>query len=165
MALDYWFVAPRPRYGHFLTWKLSKNPVFKSVFRITREHTRYVFIFCQLYPHWVWATWFSYGSGQANSKFSLRSHNIGLLVQKWDFRPKMRKWPYLGSEAINQKNKGTLLSSTLKVEGSKVALDYWFLASRSRYGHFLTWKLPKNPFFKTVFRISPEHSGYVFIFC
>ena len=36
----------------------------------------------------------------------------------------MRKWSFLGSEAINQKNKGTLLSQTLKVDGSKVALEY-----------------------------------------
>ena len=36
----------------------------------------------------------------------------------------MRKWLYLCSEDINQKNKGTLLLQTLKVEESKVALDY-----------------------------------------
>ena len=53
----------------------------------------------------------------------------------------MRKWLYLGLEAINQKNKGTLLFQTLKVDESKVALEYCFLASRPRYGHFLTWKL------------------------
>ena len=38
--------------------------------------------------------------------------------------PKTRKWLYLGSEAINEKNKGTLLFHTLKVEESRVVLDY-----------------------------------------
>ena len=36
----------------------------------------------------------------------------------------MRKWSFLGSEAINQKHKGTLLSQTLKVDEGKVALEY-----------------------------------------
>ena len=40
--------------------------------------------------------------------------------------PKLKviKWPYLGTCALNQKNKGTLLSPTLKVEESKVPLFF-----------------------------------------
>ena len=36
----------------------------------------------------------------------------------------MKKRLFPGSEAIHQKNKGTLLSQTLKVDESKVALEY-----------------------------------------
>ena len=34
----------------------------------------------------------------------------------------MRIWPYLSSRAINQKNKGTLLSSTFKVGEVKIVI-------------------------------------------
>ena len=49
----------------------------------------------------------------------------------------MRKWWYLSHWASNQKNKGTLLSWTLKVEESKVPLFFWVEAPKLRYGHFL----------------------------
>ena len=35
---------------------------------------------------------------------------------------KIRKWPYLGQMANNEKDKGTVLSSTLKVKANKVSL-------------------------------------------
>ena len=39
-------------------------------------------------------------------------------------------------EAKNEKNKGTLFSSTLKVGENKVVLLFSFLASKRRYGIF-----------------------------
>ena len=51
-----------------------------------------------------------------------------IILVKWSKTeisgPKLKKLPYFGSEAKNEKNKGTLLSQTLKVEESKVASDY-----------------------------------------
>ena len=37
--------------------------------------------------------------------------------------------------SVRAKNKGTLFSPILKVEGNKVALVWFFLASGLRYGH------------------------------
>ena len=50
---------------------------------------------------------------------------------------KIKKWPYLSHLAFNQKSKGTLFSSTLKVEEKKVPLVFGFEAKWPRYGHFL----------------------------
>ena len=47
------------------------------------------------------------------------------------------KWQYLGSWAINQKNKDTLFSSTFKVWESKVPLIFWFMAQGPKYWHFI----------------------------
>ena len=47
-----------------------------------------------------------------------------------------RNCQYLGSWAKNQKNKGTLFSSTLKVEEKKVLSDFRLGAIWLRYGHF-----------------------------
>ena len=44
---------------------------------------------------------------------------------------------YLSSRAINQKNKGTLLSPTLKVGESKVPLFFSYLALELRHSVFL----------------------------
>ena len=49
----------------------------------------------------------------------------------------MSKGLYLGPWAKNQKNKGTLLAQTLKVEEKKVTLFFYFLAKGPRYCHFL----------------------------
>ena len=54
----------------------------------------------------------------------------------------MRKWPFLSSEAINQKNKGTLFSQTLKVEENKVPLVFSILALGLRYSHFFIFCRP-----------------------
>ena len=48
-----------------------------------------------------------------------------------------QKWPYLSPGALIQKNKGTLLSQTLKVEEKKVPLFFKILAPGPRYGRFL----------------------------
>ena len=56
----------------------------------------------------------------------------------------MRKWPYLSPEATNLKNKGTLFSSTLKVEEKKVSLFFGFVASGQRYGHFVILMIVKT---------------------
>ena len=52
-------------------------------------------------------------------------------------RLEKRKTAYLSSRAINQKNKGTLLSSTFKVGEGKVPLFFWFMALELSYGHIL----------------------------
>ena len=49
----------------------------------------------------------------------------------------MRKMAYLTSRATNQKNKGTLFSSTLKVGKGNVSLFFWFVALKLCYGHIL----------------------------
>ena len=49
----------------------------------------------------------------------------------------MTKWLYLSPEALNRKNKGTLFSSTFKVEDKKVPLFFRLGAYELRYGHFL----------------------------
>ena len=55
----------------------------------------------------------------------------------------MRKWPYLSPEVKNEKNKGTLFSTLLKVGENKVVLDFSFNAYGLRYGDFLV--LSKKP--------------------
>ena len=50
---------------------------------------------------------------------------------------KLKKWSYLGPWTSNQKNKTTLFSSILKVEGNKVVLLFWIDAQEPRYGRFL----------------------------
>ena len=50
-----------------------------------------------------------------------------------------RNCQYLGPWAINDKNKDTLLSQTLKVEEKKVHLFFLFEAQEPRYGHFIYW--------------------------
>ena len=49
-----------------------------------------------------------------------------------------KKWnrPYLTQFGLNWKNKGTLLSSTLKVWEIKVLLFFHFKLKQTRYGHF-----------------------------
>ena len=49
----------------------------------------------------------------------------------------MTKTAYLSSKAINQKNKGTLLSSTFKVGEGKVPLFFCFMALELSFGHIL----------------------------
>ena len=48
--------------------------------------------------------------------------------------------PYLDQEAKNKKNKGTLLSATLKVGENRVPLFFAILAFGPRYGHFCNYK-------------------------
>ena len=50
---------------------------------------------------------------------------------------KMRKGPYLGSGAENDKTKTTFPSRTLKVGEKKVPLFLCLVAPIRRYGHFL----------------------------
>ena len=52
---------------------------------------------------------------------------------------KITKWPYLGRFDSKWKNKGTLFSSTLKVEGNKVLLFFHFGLKSPRYEHFLVF--------------------------
>ena len=52
----------------------------------------------------------------------------------------MKRWPYLSPLAKKNKNKGTFFSSTLKVEGSKVPLSFWYLACGLRYGQIVILK-------------------------
>ena len=52
---------------------------------------------------------------------------------------KTTKWPYLGRFDSKWKNKGTLFSSTLKVEGNKVLLFFHFGLKSPRYEHFLVF--------------------------
>ena len=49
----------------------------------------------------------------------------------------MRKRPYLGLWASNQKNKTMLFPSTFKIEENKVVLFFLLKAQGLRYGHFL----------------------------
>ena len=49
---------------------------------------------------------------------------------------KMTKSSYLPQMTSNQKNKGTLFSSTLKVEEKKVVLFFLFEVNLVRYGDF-----------------------------
>ena len=56
------------------------------------------------------------------------------ILCPWD---KMRKWPYLGSGAENDKTKTTFPSRTLKVGEKKVPLFLCLVAPMRRYGHFL----------------------------
>ena len=64
---------------------------------------------------------------------------------------KITKWPYLGRFDSKWKNKGTLFSSTLKVEGNKVLLFFHFGLKSPRYEHFLVftnhyhWWLRRGP--------------------
>ena len=74
---------------------------------------------------------FIWGSGDEIWSFSLHFSSLA----KWCW--KIRKWPYLGPWASNQKNKGTFLSLTFKVGEKKVPLVFWFEAHRLIYGHFL----------------------------
>ena len=53
---------------------------------------------------------------------------------------KMTIWPYLSPQAKYQKDKGTLLPSTFKVEEKKVPLFLFFLAKGLRYGHLFISK-------------------------
>ena len=52
---------------------------------------------------------------------------------------KITKWPYLGRFDSKWKNKGTLFSSTLKVEGNKVLLFFHFGLKSPRYEDFLVF--------------------------
>ena len=56
------------------------------------------------------------------------------ILCPWD---KMRKGPYLGSGAENDKTKTTFPSRTLKVGEKKVPLFLCLVAPMRRYGHFL----------------------------
>ena len=60
-----------------------------------------------------------------------------MIVSTWSKTKKKEKWPYISSEASNLKNKGTLFSSTLKVEEKKVPLFFGFMAYGLRYRHFV----------------------------
>ena len=51
----------------------------------------------------------------------------------------MRKGPYLGSGAKNDKTKTTFPSQTLKVGEKKVPLFLCLVAPIRRYGHFLNF--------------------------
>ena len=62
---------------------------------------------------------------------------IQLYLAKMAIFDKMTKWPYLSPEVPNPKNKGTFLSSTLKVEESKVPLFFGLEAPGQIYGPFL----------------------------
>ena len=52
-----------------------------------------------------------------------------------------RNCSYLGSDAVVDKYKFTLLSQTLKVEVNKVVLLYSSIAQEPRYGHFVIWTI------------------------
>ena len=47
------------------------------------------------------------------------------------------KCQYLGPLAMNQRNKDTFLSQTMKVEENKVSSFFLFMAEEPRYGHFI----------------------------
>merc|ERR1711888_143428 len=55
----------------------------------------------------------------------------------WSQIKKKGKGPYICAGASNPKNKGSLLSSTFKVEEKKVPLFFGFGTSGLRYGHFV----------------------------
>ena len=57
-------------------------------------------------------------------------------ASKWNTW-KIRLWPFLGSWALNKKNKDTFFSSTFKVSESKASLLFWFVAQELRYWQFL----------------------------
>ena len=75
----------------------------------------------------------------------------GDFCQTWG-QVKIPNRQYLGLEAKNDENKGTLFSWTLKVGESKVVLLFLFLASMQRYWRFViltylhVW--PKSPVMK-----------------
>ena len=54
---------------------------------------------------------------------------------------KNKKWPYLDYFSLNQKNKTTFFSSTLKVWENKVVLFFHFKLKWARYGHFYVSQL------------------------
>ena len=56
---------------------------------------------------------------------------------------KSTKCQYLGLEAKNEKNKGTLFSGTSKVGENKVVLLFSFLASKRRYQRLEFLTTPK----------------------
>merc|ERR1712030_260927 len=65
---------------------------------------------------------------------------IFMKAMIWSQIKKKRKGPYISPGASNLKNKGTLLSSTFKVEYKKVPLFFGFGTSGLRYGHFVIFR-------------------------
>ena len=96
---------------------------------------------------------------------------IQLYLAKMAIFDKMTKWPYLSPEVPNPKNKGTFLSSTLKVEESKVPLFFGLEAPGQIYGpflFFLIWlqiiafiKMTKWPYFSPEVP-NPKNKGTLF---
>ena len=70
-----------------------------------------------------------------NAKASFMEKIFGLepITAKHLYFVKSTNRPYLGLEAKNEENEGTLFSETLKVGENKVVLLCSFLASRPRY--------------------------------
>ena len=113
---------------------------------------------------------------------------IQLYLAKMAIFDKMTKWPYLSPEVPNPKNKGTFLSSTLKVEESKVPLFFGLEAPGQIYGPFLFFLIwlqiiafikmtkwpylspevpnPKNKgtFFSSTFKVGEKNVPLFFLF-
>ena len=69
---------------------------------------------------------------------------------------RIKKWSYLANFSLNQKNKTTFFSSTLKVEENKVVLFFHFELKWARYDHFFDFKiLIWNP------KVVKNKNGYI----
>ena len=109
-----------PYLGHFASkWK-NKGTLFSSTLKVKGNKVLLFFIF---------------------GLKRLRYHNflVFIIICSNINDEKTTKWPYLGRFDSKWKNKGTLFSSTLKVEVNKVLLFFHFGLKSPRYEHFLVF--------------------------
>ena len=149
VPLLFWFMALELSYGHILI----SMPPCRWIARLKKRIAEYLSsgAINQKNKGTLLCSTFKVGEGKVPLFFLFKALEqsyghilISIPPCRWIARLKMRKTAYLSPRAINQKNKGTLLSSTFKVGEGKVPLFFWFKALEQSYGHILISMPPCN---------------------